>query len=524
MKSGGNPLVLVVKLLSILILMSFETGLSASANEDAHWQHRTRLDSPQRMLPLGIGAAVAASQTGVIAVGGGQDSDIGLDAGAVAIWNCTVNEVAMQESITHPKEHRQSAFGKALAIDPAASVLCVGAPNEDGTGKDLGKWPENFQMGRVYLYMPQISGQDAGQDAGQESSGAHWKLRATLESPQPNVGAHFGSVVATDGARVVVGSPDHNSVGFAAGRADVFVRRGDLWMHESELAIPIPIAGMRFGTSIAIEAETIVVGSPSFSGFGAGSGRVDVFRLKKDGWKHTGRIEAPNPQSSAWFGMSVAISRDILAIGAPRETPLQSQAFPDHAGVVHLFKRNETQSEGEAWQAILALTSPHPWCGKLQYRPEAFGMSLSIRSGMLAVGASESCNPVAAGEDHDEGEGSGAVYLFHPADADGISWQFGARVGARLTAPDAAFDVHDGYRVALGCVQAGLTQAGLTQAGISQAGISQAGAGSETRRAIPFLVVGRAGNPDMSPGPGAAHVYWPYTNLPQNILSPLAKR
>ena len=302
----------------------------------------------------------------------------------------------------------------------------------------------------------------------------------------------------------MVGSPDHNSGGFAAGRVDVFVRRGDLWMHESELAIPLPITGMRFGTSLAIDAETIVVGSPSFSGVGAGSGRVDVFRLKKDGWQHAGRIEAPNPQSSAWFGMSVAISRDILAIGAPRETPFQSQAFPDHAGVVHLFKRTESESEGEAWQAIFALTSPHPWCGELQYRPEAFGMSLSIRRGTIAVGASESCNPVAAGEDHDEGEGSGAVYLFHPADVGGTSWEFGARTGERLTAPDAAFDVHDGYRVALGCMR-------LI-------------AGSEIRSAIPFLVVGRAGNPDMSPGPGAANVYWPHARAPQNILSPIAKK
>ena len=315
-----------------------------------------------------------------------------------------------------------------------------------------------------------------------------------LESPQPNVGAHFGSVVATNGARVVVGSPDHNSGGFAAGRVDVFIRRGDLWMHESELAIPLPISGMRFGTSLAIDAETIVVGSPSFSGFGFGSGRVDIFRLKKDGWQHAGRIEAPNPQSSAWFGMSVAISRDILAVGAPRETPLQSQAFPDHAGVVHLFKRTEVESEDEAWQAIFALTSPHPWCGELQYRPEAFGMSLSIRRGTIAVGASESCNPVAVGEDHDEGEGSGAVYLFHPADVGGTSWEFGARTGERLTAPDAAFDTHDGYRVALGCMRPI--------------------AGSEIRSAIPFLVVGRAGNPDMSPGPGAANVYWPHARLP----------
>ena len=49
-------------------------------------------------------------------------------------------------------------------------------------------------------------------------------------------------------------------------------------------------------------------------------------------------------------------------------------------------------------------------------------------------------------------------------------------------------------------------------------------AGSELRTAIAFLVVGRAGNPDMSPGPGAANVYWPHPRLPQNILNPLANK
>ncbi len=524
MKSGRKRLDLLGKLMSILAMMGLGIGAGASANEEAKWQHRIRLDSPLRMLPLGLGAAVATSENGLIAVGGGHDPDIGVDAGAVAIWNCAANAVTMQEIIVHPKEHRQSAFGGAIAVDHAASVLCVGAPNEDGTEKDPGKWPENFQMGRVYIYVPQNAApndkqdgkqddkqddkqdgkQDDKQDGAHDNSNQRWKLRATLESPRPKIGAHFGSVVATDGARVVVSSPDHNGVGFASGRVDVFVRRGDTWMHESELAIPIPIAGTRFGTSVAIDAETIVVGSPSFSGLGSGSGRSDIFRLKKDEWQHTARIDAPNPQASAWFGMSVAISRNILAIGAPRETPQNSQAFPDHAGVVHLFERSETQSGGEMWEEIIALTSPQPWCGKSQYRAEAFGMSLSIRSGTIAVGASESCNPIAAGEEHEEGEGSGAVYIFHPADAEGTSWEFGARVGARLTAPEAAFDTHDGYRVALGCVRP-------TD-------------GSELRTAIPFLVVGRLGNPDMSPGPGAANVYWPHTQSPQNILSPLAKR
>ncbi|MEI6878922.1 MAG: hypothetical protein WCL33_07800, partial [Planctomycetota bacterium] len=112
MKSGRNhrrftsKLVCILGVAGVAAMTGIGFGLNASANNDAQWQHRTRLDPPPRMLPLGLGAAVAASETGVIAVGGGHDSDIGVDAGAVAIWNCSVNDVTAQERITHPKDHR----------------------------------------------------------------------------------------------------------------------------------------------------------------------------------------------------------------------------------------------------------------------------------------------------------------------------------------------------------------------------------------------------------------------------------
>ena len=104
-------------------------------------------------------------------------------------------------------------------------------------------------------------------------------------------------------------------------------------------------------------------------------------------------------------------------------------------------------------------------------------MSMALRLGVIAIGASESCNPAVAGEGHEEGEGSGAVYVFRStdlsADTGNSPWTF----DARITAPDAALEVHDGYRIALGFGHR------------------------------PLLIVGRLGNPDLSPGPGRANVY-----------------
>ena len=175
MQSEWDRWAMRVGIAGIAAMAVMALAMNANAVSDQSWQHRARLDAPQRMLPIGIGAAVAASETGCIAVGGGRDGDVGVDAGAVAIWNCTANSLALREIVSHPAARTNTAFGQAVAFDAAATTLCIGAPNEDGTLKESGKWPENFQMGRVYIYAPRSV-------APHETNGAHWQLWATLES------------------------------------------------------------------------------------------------------------------------------------------------------------------------------------------------------------------------------------------------------------------------------------------------------------------------------------------------------
>ncbi len=434
-----------------------------SAADDS-WKHQAVLESPKSMLPLGLGSTVAVSDDRWIAVGAGSDHDLGVDAGAVAIWRSGATGIQFVTTLEHPKESQSSGFGNALAFDSASGVLVIGAPNEPGPGE----WPDNFQMGRVFVYElhPQL------------------KLAAILDPPDPSVGAHFGAALAASGGRIVVGSPNQNGAAFALGRVDVFVERAGTWIFESRLIAPNEAQGMRFGSSIAICDETIIVGSPQFNGVVAGGGRADLFAFTHGNWEHSDSLHSPAPEHSAMFAAAVALWNDplegeMIAIGAPGETPFRSAAFPDHAGVVHLYERSRTQEIHGSWTHAETITSPQPWCGRAQFRPEAFGMSLSAHGGWIAVGASEACNPAAASAEHQDGEGSGAVYLFHASDAEDVrtdsSWKF----TARLTAPIASPEVHDGYRVAL--------------------------AGG----AFPLLVVGRLGDPDAPPGPSAVNIYSP---------------
>lgn len=432
------------------------------------WEHTRQLRSPTNMMPLGIGPEVAASDTGWILVGAGFDHDLGTDSGSVALWRMIDGAADFQETICHPRASHGAAFGSAVAIDRAGNRLCLGAPHEAGAGV----WPDNFQMGRVYLYSLGDPGRASPTSSIADARG-QWIGDGSIESQAPIVGARFGAAIALDRDRVVVGSPAHNGRGFASGRVEVFVKNATAWKFDGELVAPTHPAGMRFGTRVAISGDLALVGSPNFHGSASNSGCVDLFLRDADGWHHLSRLTAPAPQFSAGFGTSVAIIGNRVAIGAPLETPADSQAFPERAGAVHFFELGGAPFGDCHWTHTL--TSPQPWCGAAENRTEAFGMSLALARDRIVVGASEACID-SIGDGAGVEEGAGSVYVFAWNAAAPAAW----RIESRLTAPDAVPELHDGYRVAIGASQR-----------------------------APFIVVGRLGNPDQSPGPGAAHVYAP---------------
>ena len=84
----------------------------------------------------------------------------------------------------------------------------------------------------------------------------------------------------------------------------------------------------RFGTSIALDGDTLAVGAGRDAGIAIGSGAVYVFtRDASDVWSQQAYIKASNPDtrdffSGNWMGGSrngVALDGDTLAVGAIEE-------------------------------------------------------------------------------------------------------------------------------------------------------------------------------------------------------------
>ena len=116
-----------------------------------------------------------------------------------------------------------------------------------------------------------------------------------------------------------------------------------------------------FGRSVAVSGNIVVVGAPFESSEGLfQAGHVYMFNVETGALIET--LTSPIAQTSEWFGWSVAANGNFVIVGAP------------YAGHVYMFNV-------ETGALIRTLTSPND-----QFR--GFGGSVAISGNIVAVGAS----------------------------------------------------------------------------------------------------------------------------------------
>jgi hypothetical protein len=113
----------------------------------------------------------------------------------------------------------------------------------------------------------------------------------------------------------------------SAGAAYVFTEGASGWSTSTQAAELLPSASeanAEFGHSVAISGKTIVVGSPDAAGFGPVNGAAFVFSEPEGGWAATAvqhqsaKLIDSEDQAFAEFGKSVAIDGETVVVGSPR--------------------------------------------------------------------------------------------------------------------------------------------------------------------------------------------------------------
>jgi hypothetical protein len=198
-----------------------------------------------------------------------------------------------------------------------------------------------------------------------------WQWLATLVADDGETGDRFGASVTVSGDWVVIGSPGDDDRGTDAGSAYVFHRSGNKWSQQGKLIASDAAENDQFGTSVAVAGNWIAVGAPYRDDAGSNSGAVYLFGNTGSGWTETHKLAASNETEGDCFGASAAISGDWIVVGAP----LGDTGGWD-SGSAYIF-----HFDGENWWERQALNA-----NDAAYQ-DSFGVSLAIQGGTIVVGA-----------------------------------------------------------------------------------------------------------------------------------------
>jgi hypothetical protein len=267
------------------------------------------------------------------------------------------------------------------------------------------------------------------------STGDSWSQQAYLKASNSDNSDRFGISVAISGDTLVVGAPFEDSIAAGidgdqgdnsaldAGAAYVFTRDGTIWSQQAYLKASNSAGSDRFGTSVAISGDTLVVGANFEDSIAAGidgdqgdnsasaAGAAYVFTRSGTTWNQQTYLKASNSDAGDEFGSFVAMSGDTLVVGAIGEASNstgvngdQSDNSADFAGAVYVFTRSDM-----SWSQQAYLKASNPGDG------DRFGTSVDIFDDILVVGANFE-DSIATGVDGDQGDDSasaaGAAYVF----------------------------------------------------------------------------------------------------------------
>ncbi|EQA35310.1 FG-GAP repeat protein [Leptospira inadai serovar Lyme str. 10] len=349
--------------------------------------------------------------------------------------------LSQQAYLKAPNTSNNDQFGYSVSIDK--DTIVVGAPFEDSNtttiiqDSSLSSTNDNgVDTGAVYVFA---------------RSGPKWTHQAYLKAPNASNSDNFGTSVAIDGDTVVVGSSGEdsnttviingsnlsstNDSGNNTGAAYIFVRIGTTWTHQAYLKAPNASNADQFGSAVAINGDTVVVGSSgedsntttiingsnlsSTNDSGNNVGAAYVYIRSGSNWTHQAYLKAPNGFNLDSFGNSVTIDGNTIAIGAKMESSTTTSIISgadlsatnrngSGNGAVYVFVRS-----GTTWthQAYLKASNAS--------NSDSFGSSVAIKGNTVVVGSpseSSDTNSIIHGPNlgatNNAGSNNGAVYVF----------------------------------------------------------------------------------------------------------------
>ncbi len=262
-------------------------------------------------------------------VNGIQGDNSAANAGAAYVFIRTSGVWVQQAYLKASNTGTGDYFGLSVAISGDTVVVGASEETSNSTGVN-GNQADNSAVsaGAAYVFV--------------RTSGV-WVQQAYLKASNTGARDLFGWSVAISGDTVVVGASYEasNATGVNGNQLDnstadagavyVFVRTNGVWVQQAYLKASNTGAGDNFGYSVAISGDTVVVGAYAETSNATGvngnqgdnsafnAGAVYVFVRSSGVWVQQAYLKASNTGAGDLFGSSVAVSGDLVVVGARNE-------------------------------------------------------------------------------------------------------------------------------------------------------------------------------------------------------------
>ena len=239
-----------------------------------------------------------------------------------------------------------------VAIDMVGKYLISGSPYSDTKGM--------ADSGAANIY------------ALNETDGS-WEHLIRLSASDMEVNSLFGFDVAISGSTAVVSA--HT---FGDGGVYVFGRIGTdgPWVQQAKLEESSGVGGDRFGVSVALAGDTLLVGADHYNSTGLNCGAVFIYKRKYFAWRKVQTLVPDNCSSNAFFGRSIRFNDESdhqFIVGS-----IGDSANGESSGSVYIYSYNPSITTWEMEAHLFPLDGRNG---------DAFGVSAALNADLAVVGA-----------------------------------------------------------------------------------------------------------------------------------------